>query len=246
MTTDTSEFTGIRRTAASGSFRAAVDWLVAAFLVLWGALFGAVGYALYVTADRARIAEAVADGTLTSDGLTDAELIDVTFALQESGGVALAVTGVLLVVAGVAFLVVRTRSRRAGEAGPDTVTNAVVGALVAAVTAFVPLSPVLGGAVAAYLQGGDRDEGTRVGGLSGLVGVAPVVVLLVVLVVVFAVAATEVALGGVVAVVVAAAMLFSVAVSVLYAVVLGALGGYLGVALSERRARRTAGPAHGE
>lgn len=239
MSTESTDRVGIARGTTSRSLRVAVDWLVGGFLLLWGALFGAVGYALYATADRARIAEAVADGTLTSDGLTDAELIDVTFVLQESGGVALAVTGALLVVASVVFLAVRIRSRPAeAEAGPDTLTNAIVGALVSAVTSFVPLSPVLGGGVAAYLQGGDRGEGARVGGLSGLVGVAPVVVLLVLTAVVFGVAAAEVGVGGVVAAVVAVAVLFATALAVLYAAVLGALGGYLAVALAERSERR--------
>lgn len=238
MTPPSSTFADLRRTAASRSFRTAVDWLVAVFLLLWGVLFGAVGYALSATADRERIADAVADGSLTSDALSDAQLIDVTFALQESGGVALVVTGVLLALAGVVFLVVRSRSRRGASEGPDTVTNAIVGAVVAAVTSFVPFSPVLGGAVAAYLQDGDGGEGTTVGGLSGLVGAAPVVVIAVVLVVVFAVAAVQVELGGAVAVVVAAVALVVVAFSVLYATVLGALGGYLGVELAERHDRR--------
>jgi len=46
----------------------------------------------------------------------------------------------------------------------DTLENAIVGAVVTALTAsFVPFAPVAGGAVAGYLQGRDREEGLRVG-----------------------------------------------------------------------------------
>jgi hypothetical protein len=68
-----------------------VDWATAAALVLGGLLSGALGAGLYALADRDRIAELVADGTITSDDLTDAELIDVTHALLTWGGIGLAV-----------------------------------------------------------------------------------------------------------------------------------------------------------
>jgi hypothetical protein len=46
--------------------------------------------------------------------------------------------------------------------------NAVIGAVVAVVSSFVPLSPALGGGVAAYLQGGTRTVGAKVGAVFGL------------------------------------------------------------------------------
>lgn len=58
----------------------------------------------------------------------------------------------------------------------DTLVNAVLGGAVTFVTGnFVPLAPVLGGAVAGYLQGGTRREGLRVGAYSGLIAFVPLV-----------------------------------------------------------------------
>lgn len=57
----------------------------------------------------------------------------------------------------------------------DTLLNAVVGAVVTVLTSFLPLSPVLGGAVAGYLQ---RRDGFAVGALSGLLAAIPLVLLM--------------------------------------------------------------------
>jgi hypothetical protein len=57
--------------------------------------------------------------------------------------------------------------------GQSTLVSALVGAVVTVVTSFVPLSPLLGGAVAAYLRGGDRSESLRVGAISGLIAAVP-------------------------------------------------------------------------
>lgn len=70
---------------------------------------------------------------------------------------------------------------RRGESTPNTALNAIIGGVVTAGTAlFVPFSPVLGGAVAGFLEGGDSDAGLKVGSLAGLVATLPL--LLVVLV----------------------------------------------------------------
>ena len=50
----------------------------------------------------------------------------------------------------------------------DTLLNAVIGAAVTLVTSFLPFSPVIGGAVAGYLQREDTRAGAKVGALSGL------------------------------------------------------------------------------
>lgn len=55
----------------------------------------------------------------------------------------------------------------------NTLINAVIGAVVSVVTSFVPFSPILGGAVAAYLEEGTRSDAARVGALSGLLLVVP-------------------------------------------------------------------------
>ncbi|EMA21148.1 MULTISPECIES: DUF5518 domain-containing protein [Haloarcula] len=55
----------------------------------------------------------------------------------------------------------------------DTFVNAVIGAVATALlSGFVPLAPLLGGGIAGYLEGGERDDGVRVGFLSGVIGLA--------------------------------------------------------------------------
>jgi hypothetical protein len=109
------------------------------------------------------------------------------------------------------------------------VTNAVLGAVTTVMTSFVPFSPILGGAVAGYVQRGERRDGATVGALSGLAVGLPVTVLFGFLVAGLATVSLEFALvGGVL-------LLIALLVSVLSTVALSALGGYLGVIASERR-----------
>jgi hypothetical protein len=218
-----------------------VDWLTAAFLVLGGMLFAALGTGVYTLADRERIATWVAEGRLTSTELTDAELIDTTQALLTWGGIGTAVTGLLLAVGGVAFLVYRGRVRRnsADTAVPDSITLAIIGAVVTIVTSFVPLSPIIGGAVSGYLRGGDGRGGARVGAYAGLAAAIPFALLGLFFVGGLAVVAAELGLGGL-GVFVGLAMVFATLVSVAYLVGLGALGGYLGVSLAKRNDRSAA------
>lgn len=59
-----------------------------------------------------------------------------------------------------------------------TLVNAVVGAVVSVVgSVVVPVAPLLGGAVAGYLEGGTRSDGVRVGLISGLIAVVPAALL---------------------------------------------------------------------
>jgi uncharacterized membrane protein (GlpM family) len=52
----------------------------------------------------------------------------------------------------------------------DTLINALLGAVATAIlSGFVPLAPVLGGVIAGYLEGGNRDDGLRVGAISGVI-----------------------------------------------------------------------------
>jgi uncharacterized membrane protein len=57
----------------------------------------------------------------------------------------------------------------------DTLVNVVVGAVATvALSGVIPFSPLFGGGIAGYLQGGDRSEGLRVGAISGVVAFVPV------------------------------------------------------------------------
>lgn len=211
-----------------------IDWLVAALLVVAGLAFTVGGAFMFSVVDLSTIAGMVADGTLTSTELTDAQLVDVTYGLVWWGGLGLAAVGLLLVAGGIGFLVYRSRARtaraEAGITGPDTVANAIVGAVVSIVTSFVPLSPILGGLVAGYLQGGTNADGVRVGAYSGLVAAAPIAVLFVFLVGGAVVVGSELGIG-LVSGFVALMLVFGGLVSAVYLAALGALGGYLGIRL---------------
>ncbi|MFB6138318.1 MAG: DUF5518 domain-containing protein [Halobacteriaceae archaeon] len=119
-------------------------------------------------------------------------------------------------------------------AAGDTWLNAFLGAVATVVLAFLPLSPVLGGALAGYLQGEDAGA-VRVGALSGALAAIPMAGVFVLLGGVFAALPFGVALldgpvgptgaFSVLALLFAAAMfVFTVA----YTVGLSALGGLVG------------------
>lgn len=55
----------------------------------------------------------------------------------------------------------------------DTLINAIIGAVVSVVLSPLQFSPIIGGAVAGYLEGSDSNEGVRVGTLSGLFAAIP-------------------------------------------------------------------------
>lgn len=109
----------------------------------------------------------------------------------------------------------------------DTLLNAAVGAVASVVLAFLPLGIVLGGAVAGYLdcEPDDYAAGARVGALTGLFALVPVLGLLF----------TAVAFLGFVSFNVAAlpaiVLVVVLLVSAAYFVGGGALGGVVGAAL---------------
>lgn len=59
------------------------------------------------------------------------------------------------------------------EQAPNTWLNALIGGVIGVVFAFIPLSTVIGGAVAGYLEGGDYSSGAKVGVFAGLIAFIP-------------------------------------------------------------------------
>ena len=112
-------------------------------------------------------------------------------------------------------------------ANGSTWMNALIGAAVAVVLAFLPFSPLLGGGIAGYLERGDVREGAIVGGLAGLLATLPVAVLLTLLASFFAIVPMGMGVGGRVGFV---GIIFLVATLVvaLYTIGLGVLGGAIG------------------
>lgn len=59
----------------------------------------------------------------------------------------------------------------------STLLNALVGAVVSVVLSFLPFSPLVGGAVAGYLERGDDETGLKVGALSGAIAAIPILLI---------------------------------------------------------------------
>ena len=114
----------------------------------------------------------------------------------------------------------------------STFLNAVIGAAVTVVFAFLPLSPVLGGAVAGYLQRGDYREGGKVGAISGVLATIPIALFVTFIAAFFTIAP---AMGGRMGVGIFFGLLFLVVATLflLYTVGLSALGGVLGIVLAD-------------
>ncbi|UPW01752.1 DUF5518 domain-containing protein [Halorussus gelatinilyticus] len=67
-----------------------------------------------------------------------------------------------------------TTDARPPDDDPNTLLNAVVGAVVTVVTApALPFAAIAGGGVAGYLQGTDLREGATVGAVSGAIATIP-------------------------------------------------------------------------
>ncbi|MFO7927678.1 MAG: DUF5518 domain-containing protein [Halobacteriota archaeon] len=107
--------------------------------------------------------------------------------------------------------------------GSSLLMNALVGAIVTVVTTpIVPFAPVLGGAIAGYLDADRAESGAKIGAISGVIALVPLLVIVpFLLFVVF--------LEPVFAVGVLAVVAFVGAFLFVYTIGLGALGGVLGV-----------------
>ncbi|HKL27729.1 MAG TPA: DUF5518 domain-containing protein [Natrialbaceae archaeon] len=118
-----------------------------------------------------------------------------------------------------------------------TLTNGFLGAVVTVVFSFIPFSPVLGGAVAAYLQKGDGNESLRVGAISGLMAAAPLVLIITFVfgfLSLIPLAEGEPVATGFFWLI----LLFSAGVILVYSVGLSAAGGFVGHVILEREERR--------
>ena len=92
--------------------------------------------------------------------------------------------------------------------------NAFVGAAATMIFSFTFLSPVIGGAVAAWLEEGGTSVSVRIGTLSGILALIPVIIVLSGLVIAEVIPS---GLGG-----------LSIGGAIVYVIVLSAIGGYLG------------------
>lgn len=122
----------------------------------------------------------------------------------------------------------------AEDDGAGTLVHAVIGAVAGTVLSFVPLSPLLGGAVAGYLEGGELTNGLKVGGIAGVIMLIPFVFIgmfVLMFLLGFGPGSSAVAFGTIAIVV--------FVVSAFYTVGLSIAGGYLGIYIkTELQARR--------
>lgn len=210
---------------------AVVDWLLAAFVALFGLAILAGGSAITFVVDRPLIAEMVAEGNIQMDLLSSADTIEVAQAMATWTGIGLIATGAIMVVAAIAFVLVRRNDRReAAETGghpSDYAANALVGAAVSLFTSFIPFSPAIGGGVAGYLERDESERTVGVGALSGIILMAPVLAFLVFLTIGLVLGFMAVDAGAL-ALAVGAAMLMAMLVVAVSGAGLGALGGYVG------------------
>ncbi|WP_435074675.1 DUF5518 domain-containing protein [Halorubrum sp. HHNYT27] len=105
----------------------------------------------------------------------------------------------------------------------NTYLNALIGAVTTLLLSFTGISPVLGGAVAGYLEGGETSDGLRVGAISGAMASLPAfgILLLVLFLVPVAPEPGAVIGGGLVA-------LLIIALVFAYTMALSAIGGVIG------------------
>lgn len=212
-----------------------VDWIVAIAMALLASTFVVVGSVVFQGADTALIDRLIAEGLLVSDVFTEAELADVTYSLAWWSGIGFIATGVAVFVADGWYVLRRRREVRTattGLAGAYAFApSALVGAIASYLTGFVPGSPVIGGAVAAYLHTSDRSGAVKVGAVSGLLAAAPILLLLTVVFGALVVASfsIDVAAGGVLF---AGIYVFTVVLTTVLFVGLSAGGGYLGAVVA--------------
>lgn len=113
-----------------------------------------------------------------------------------------------------------------------TAVNAIIGAVAAILLSALPLSTVLGGLIAGFLEGPDGREGALAGGLSGLLSFLPFLGFAALL---FAFLGLGVTLGAApVGGAFFVALVFGVIVALtfVYTVVFALIGGYLGAYLA--------------
>lgn len=116
----------------------------------------------------------------------------------------------------------------------DTWVNAFIGAIVTIIgSGFVPFVPILGGGVAAYLEGGQRDQGIRAGLYAGLIALVPFILFAILLsgfigMMGFGFMQTGMPASGFGTGMTAFAVIFVFVFGMIYVVGLSALGGWLG------------------
>ncbi|MFA9516613.1 DUF5518 domain-containing protein [Halopenitus sp. H-Gu1] len=204
------------------AFSRPIDWAIGAILSFAGTLIALSGTALYYGVTRPDITDYVHSSEFQSEVLTDGEAIDALIALGQWSGIGLLAAGGLLILIGTAVVVAHRRARLDDRSTPNWVLG-VVGALIGSLLSFIPLSPILGGLAAGYLNRNPETSGLGTGTLAGVFGSLPLFVVIVVASIGLIVSVPNETATAVVTVV-----SISLFLILPYFVGLSAIGGYLG------------------
>jgi len=109
------------------------------------------------------------------------------------------------------------------DGGSSTLLNAALGAVAGILLSFVPLSTVLGGIVAGYLERGTNEDGLRVGAIAGFIMFVPFLLFAYLIWAFFLLGGVPRLFGGF--------LLFVLFFAALYTIGAAMLGGLLGVYL---------------
>jgi hypothetical protein len=111
---------------------------------------------------------------------------------------------------------------------PNTLRNAIIGAIVTVVLAFTAFSPVIGGGVAGYLQQESPKRGARVGAISGAIASIPFLLVLALGVALFVGTSPTSGFGVPGAIELLIILLIIVPLGLIWNAGLSAAGGYIG------------------
>lgn len=217
-----------------------VDWIAGVLIALSGGALAVGGSSLAFLVDREALEAGVESGEITvvvvERELTEAEALELTDAVVSWAGWGLLGTGAALFLFAAGYVVVRNRVHARTPEGESAVSfrsAAVLGAVTTGFLSFVPLSPVLGGGVAGYLEHRRAGRAVGVGALSGFLAMAPALLVLAFVTVGLYAGLASVGAASV-GIVVSAAMLFAFLFTAAFGTGLGALGGFAGGRLADR------------
>jgi len=209
-----------------------VEWIAAAAIALAGIALTVGGSALTFVVDRDLLADGVESGQITvvvfERDLTEAEMVEVTLEVATWTGWGLLVTGVGLALFAIGYVIARHRAYRQtpeNESPGSYRSYAVLGAVATGLLSFLPVSPVIGGGAAGYLERYGTGRSVSVGALSGFLAMVPVLVVLVFVTMGLYAGLATIQYAGL-GIVAATAMVFALLLTAAYGAGLGALGGF--------------------
>ena len=157
-----------------------LDWILGILVVIGGLLSTLGGLFVFLVANREGVETVVMADDFHVEGMTEAEFVELMVSFLPWLAAGLVITGLAMTVLGIAYIVHRRRvhdRKAAGEPTSDYPAHALLGAVVSTLTSFIPLSPIIGGGLAGYLERGDSTRTVSVGVASAVLLSAPAFVI---------------------------------------------------------------------